>query len=226
MPIRPAAPETTSTDGDLPSITVDRLLGFDPATLRNGYAVMRHGQSQPNVAQVICCRPDEGIDPANGLTELGHQQARDSAKLWAESQDRPPVIISSDFSRAFETAEELRSVTGAQPMRIDVRLRERDFGPLHGCPVGAYDEVWAADAAGSVHPGVEPVAAVLARTAELIKELDRDYQDQQIVLVSHGDTAQITIAAFTGVLPDQHRSLPGLGNAEIRALTERPADHS
>lgn len=184
---------------------------------------MRHGQSHPNVAGVIICRPDAGIAPANGLTDLGHQQARDSASRWAADQDSPPVIISSDFSRAEETAEELRSVTGAGPIRIDVRLRERDFGPYHGGPVSGYDEVWAADAAGTGLPGVEPVAAVLERTAELIKDLDREYQDQQIVLVSHGDTAQITIAAFAGLPPDQHRCLPGLGNAEIRPLTA-PAD--
>lgn len=186
--------------------------------LRNTYAVMRHGQSHPNVAGVIICRAEDGIDPANGLTELGHQQARDSAEAWAKAQSQKPLIISSDFSRARETAEELRSVTGADPVLIDVRLRERDFGAYHGGPVSGYDEVWAADAVGETAPGVEPVSAVLARTTELIKELDQRCQDQQIVLVSHGDTAQITIAAFSGLDPADHRSLPGLGNAEIRTL--------
>ncbi|WP_168207531.1 histidine phosphatase family protein [Microlunatus elymi] len=214
MPNRPGPPPITA---DAASATA--LLGFDPAELRNTYAVMRHGQSHPNVAGVIVCRPDAGIDPANGLTELGRQQARDAALLWTEDQDRPPVIISSDFTRALETAEELRTITGADPVIIDVRLRERDFGSYDGGPVSGYDEVWAADAAGTCIHGIESVADVLARTAELIKELDARYQDQQIVLVSHGDTAQITIAAFAGVRPDQHRSLPGLGNAEIRPLT-------
>ena len=190
-----------------------------PTRLQNNFSMMRHGQSRPNVDGVIICAPDDGIDPINGLTELGRRQAHDSATAWAATTDRTPVIISSDFSRATETADELRRVTGAGPVRIDIRLRERDFGPFHGGPVSAYDQVWAADAAGRTLPDVESVDSVLHRTSTLITELDSEHQDQELILVCHGDTAQITVAAFAGLRPAQHRELPGLTNAEIRALS-------
>jgi hypothetical protein len=39
-----------------------------------------------------------------------------------------------------------------------------------------------------------------------------------VALVSHGDTLQILQAAFAGVAPNLHRSLPHLKNCEVRPL--------
>lgn len=128
------------------------------------------------------------------------------------------MIISSDFSRTRETAEILRKITDADPVRLDVRLRERDFGDHDGGPVSGYDEVWAADADGRTDPGVESAAAVQARVLAAISDYERDYDGRDIVLVSHGDTAQITQATFAGLPAHSHRSLPPLANAEVRTL--------
>lgn len=200
--------------------------------LRNRYFVMRHAQSHPNVAGLIVCRPPAGLDPANGLTTTGRQQARDSATAWIAQRGAgslraatgpaadttAPVIISSDFSRARETAEILREVATAEPVGVDVRLRERDFGDFDGCPASAYQQIWAADAEGRTLAGVEPVGAVLARVASMIDDLEQAHAGRDIVLVSHGDTAQIAQAGFCDLAPSAHRSLPPLGNAEIRPL--------
>ncbi|WP_157683762.1 histidine phosphatase family protein [Microlunatus soli] len=194
---------------------------LDLSTLENSYTVMRHAQSRPNVAGLIVCRAPAGLDPANGLTELGRRQARDSASSWAAHRAgdaTPPVIISSDFSRTTETAEILREVTGAGPVRLDRRLRERDFGGFDGGPASAYDQVWARDAEDATAPGVEPTGAVRDRVLSMITDLEREHRGRAIVLVSHGDTSQITQAAFAGLPVHTHRTLPPLGNAELRAL--------
>lgn len=191
------------------------------STLHNIYAVMRHAQSRPNVAGLIVCRAPAGLDPLNGLTDLGRRQARDSASAWVAGRGAdatPLVIISSDFSRTSETAEILREVTSAEPVRLDPRLRERDFGDFDGGPAGAYDQVWARDAEDATAPSVEPATSVRERVLSLITDLEREYRGRDIVLVSHGDTSQITQAAFAGLPVHTHRNLPQLGNAEIRAL--------
>ena len=83
-----------------------------------------------------------------------------------------------------------------------------------------YALVWARDAECSTHTdqGVESVAAVAARVANLIADLERRFQGTTVVLVSHGDTLQIGQTVFAGVPPETHRSLPHLNNCEVRPL--------
>jgi probable phosphoglycerate mutase len=195
------------------------------AELRNHYFVMRHAQSRPNVEGLIVCRPPAGLDPVNGLTQLGRAQARQHAQEWLAGRDgAPPIIVSSDFSRTAETADILAHVVGSGRVVLDARLRERDFGPYDGGPATAYDEIWAFDATGDTAPGVEPTDAVQARVLQLVGELESTHAGLDIVLVSHGDTSQITQATFANLPTSEHRSLPHLGNAEIRALNSAPAD--
>lgn len=171
---------------------------------------------------LIVCRPPAGLEPVNGLTDLGRRQARASAVDWVDGRgvgEAPPLIVSSDFSRTVETAEILRAVAGADPVRLDSRLRERDFGGFDGGPVSGYDQVWACDATDTTLDGVEPAATVLSRVLAMITELEAEDNRRDIVLVSHGDTSQITQAAFAGQPAHTHRALPPLANAEIRSLS-------
>jgi broad specificity phosphatase PhoE len=67
---------------------------------------MRHGQSKANLKEIIISHPENGLLEKYGLTELGRQQARQSAASSPLTKDT--LILSSDFSRARQTAEIVR----------------------------------------------------------------------------------------------------------------------
>lgn len=93
--------------------------------LKNRYFILRHGESEANRADVISSNPNVATK-IHGLTELGKEQAMSAAPsflsmLISGSDSKPPPnrsnaneskfyinIISSDFTRAKETAEVFR----------------------------------------------------------------------------------------------------------------------
>ena len=179
---------------------------------------MRHGQSKANVAGIIVSSLENDLRGDYGLSDLGHAQALEAAQACGLSTDT--LIFSSDFSRAWQTAEIVRAHLDSPEVNLATALRERCFGDWEGSATDNYARVWAADETDpeQVGSGVEPVAAVLDRTTALIVDLERRYSGRHILLVSHGDTLQILQAAFLRLSPTRHRRLPALRTAEIRQL--------
>jgi probable phosphoglycerate mutase len=191
--------------------------------LANNYRIMRHGQSRANERAIIVSSIAADQRGDFGLTALGRAQAlaaADGCGLPAGT-----LVFSSDFARARQTAEIVRARLAAAPAVLEPALRERYFGQLDGGPVSGYPRVWAADVAGAGRGacGAEPADAVFARAAALVEALERRYQDQDILLVSHGDTLQILQAGLAGLGPARHREVPHLEVAEIRQLGLRAA---
>lgn len=209
------------------------------------YFGMRHGESVPSSQQRICSAMAAGIDPRNGLTERGRQEAQASSDAWIAAhgdtirrawQQGGLWIVSSPFSRSRETAEILverlqhwqRQQGPALAIRLEADLRERDFGRLEGqSPSGPlYRRVWDQDATDpSGTPwGVESAAAVQRRGAALMARLEREAAanpDRVTVLVSHGDTLKILQTSAQGQSAAAHQD-PGrvkpFQTGEIRAL--------
>lgn len=194
-------------------------MNLDIHKLHNIYFVMRHGKSQANHEELIISTPERGVD-GYGLTQEGEQQARASAQNRKSEDilDESTIFVSSDFSRAKETAEIAAEVLGANPPVITALLRERNFGHYEGTHNSNYKKAWEVDARNASHDdtGVEEVADVRARALSLLESLEEKYQGKNIVLVSHGDTLQILLTAFAEVEPHTHRELAHLQTAEIR----------
>jgi broad specificity phosphatase PhoE len=148
--------------------------------------LLRHGQSEFNL-HFTATRRDPGIvDPR--LTELGHVQAADAARLLAEQ----PVarIITSPYTRALQTAAPLARALGV-PVMVNPIVRERyafacDIGtprtelerawPEHD--FSRLDEVW--------WPAIEePAEEVQARAALFRAELAALPDWSDIVVVTH-----------------------------------------
>ena len=133
------------------------------------------------------------------------------------------VVVSSDFTRALETAKILHQHFQVKtPLRLERSLRERDFGELNLTESSNYHKVWAHDPQDPNHNkyGCESVMSVFSRTSTLIDSLETEFEDQGrlIVIVSHGDTLQITLTRYAGIAPECHRTLEHLANCDVREL--------
>jgi len=189
-------------------------------SLRNRYFVLRHGESEANVTQLIVGDPSVGIK-GFGLTEKGLSQVIASIEQ-ATFLDENCLIISSDFKRAKETAQ---CVSGLLKSKVqidyDSGLRERFFGEFECTHTRNYKKVWANDLRGidlGDYYGVEPVSSVLERVLGVLLAQEESYEDKDILLVSHGDVLQILQTAFDRIEVSLHRDVQHLSTAEIRPL--------
>ncbi len=184
--------------------------------MKNRYYLMRHGESEPNLKRLIADKSSESI-AKNGLTPKGKLQAASSAKELASKKDLQPVVISSDFLRAYETAQIVAKDLDVD-VKKDVRLRERNFGEFSGKSIDNYERVWAiSDKNPSATPfGAESTNAVLARMKAVVKDCEDNYANKDILLVGHGDPLIIAYSFFKyGVLT---KMIHHFSNAEIRKL--------
>ena len=196
------------------------LLAPGQQSLRNEYYALRHGWSKANDAGIIVSRIDSGARLEYGLHATGREQARAAGDAFkAIVGERPVAILSSDFSRTFDTAKIVANAVGADVV-AEPALRERDFGDFELGPNTAYDKVWARDAVDATHTDnqVEAAAAVLERAAGAVQRVETKHEGHAVLLVSHGDCLQILQTAFAGVDVSAHRSLPHLETCELRRL--------
>ena len=176
--------------------------------------LVRHGHSQANAEDRIVSSLGNGVKGEWGLTALGREQAAGVVEnlrkegLLPSGPSTSFAIISSPFSRALETAQQIANTLTADiccsaenpasrpfEVRIDEALRERYFGAaLEGASSDAYREVWAQDAQDvSIGPsgGGESVMDVAERCEAFIDGVVRQEPADVVFLVSHGDTLSI-----------------------------------
>lgn len=149
------------------------------------------------------------------LNAVGHHQAVDAAPSIVAL--RPSVMVSSDLSRARETASAVSVLIGIEPT-VDKRLRETSMGLWEGL---TRDEViaqwptqwdqWRTTSAHASPPEGESRWQVAQRAKEVVTELDKGAQPRALI-VSHGGL----IVGLTGCLldlpEDSWGTLIGVGN--------------
>jgi broad specificity phosphatase PhoE len=232
----------TNTDTDNDNDTVKFIDGKNNcllanAPLRHQYVLVRHGESEANVAKLISSEPNLAC-VQHGLTKTGFEQAHKAALSlqqveFSNHQHTPPtkpiLLVTSDFKRARETAQTFQSVLRINSSHyVESRaLRERSFGDFEGKHSQHYHDVWKHDAINADHTQfhVESVNSVVRRTTNLIESIEHKYETHSIVvLFAHGDVLQILQTAFQLIDPRKHRSLPHLNNCELRTVTLNTID--
>jgi broad specificity phosphatase PhoE len=151
------------------------------------------------------------------LSELGRTQAE---RLAAGLRERSPAAVwHSPLGRTRETAEAIAAATGA-PCRPDPRLMELSFGTWEGrshedvrtgdpeAHARHYDDVL-----GGTPPGGEPVASLLERLSEFLRERWVEGAGP-IAVVTHEGVIRAA-AVLLGLLPLDgfYRFLPPPGSA-------------
>ena len=188
----------------------------------NQYYIQRHGESNANKMGIILSHYVDGQSMEYSLTEFGKKQVREGVINAVRDYqiDNNTIIYSSDFSRAKQTANITKKILKTNKLHITTKLHERFFGDYEKTSSSNYEKVWLNDIDDHNHKikNVESVAEVLKRVIKLITNLENKYTNQNILLVSHGDTLQILQTFFENIKPSQHRSLKHLKVAEIRKL--------
>ncbi len=190
------------------------------AVFKNSYLIMRHGESDANVKGLIVSDPSIGC-ASFGLTQQGSQQVIASALAY--TGEAITQIICSDFLRTRQTAQLIAETLNLLLPQQDTGLRERFFGSWEGLSAEHYQGIWQRDqmTVQCADDGVESPEAVLQRGITVLDRLEQQYQNDVVLLVSHGDILQILRTRFVGKPPQQHRSLPHHETAEIRCLVSQ-----
>lgn len=184
--------------------------------LKNRYYLIRHGNSKANREEVIVSSPGVGIK-SFGLSEYGCKQV---LQLSQKIEPLNYKVLSSPFKRAVETAEILTKNLQIDSFTVMDDLKERYFGDFDLTSSSNYDIVWLLDSRDPDHNMwfVESVNDVYKRVKGAVEELEESFDDEDIILVSHGDTLQILECWFRGIDPSQHRSLDSIEQAEMRKM--------
>lgn len=160
--------------------------------------LIRHGETDWNRARRIQGSTDIP------LNDTGREQARAAAAaLRARGSDLPVTVVSSDLSRARETAEIIAAELGVAGPRLYPGLRERSYGEAEGVDAAEYLRRW-----GDWHtaeiPGAEPWPELRRRALAALGRAVRDHREQtapgaaSLVVVTHGALIREVIRHASG----------------------------
>lgn len=196
----------------------------------NKYFVMRHGQSESNLGGLISSE----ANAKDHITEEGKREVVESAKEILK--DGIDFIICSPFTRTKETVSLLKNELGLTDEKIifDPRLGEVNAGFYNG-------KTWAEYAGFFKHEidrftmaveGGESLNDVKRRMSEVLYELERDYENKRILILSHGAPIWLLYAGSKGMDAKESLSYVKAGefahfkNAEVRELAFAPLPHN
>ncbi len=190
----------------LPDLPMERLV------------LWRHGRTEWNAAGRFQGQMDPPLD-AEGRS----QAIRIAPHLAAELPAGQTVVVSSDLSRAAETAASLTTVLGV-PLRLDPRLREHGMGAWEGLTrdevAERYPEQYADWIAGRPvrDRGGEAPTEVATRALAALAELPRQ---PVAVVVTHGGTAGRLMERLLELGPQQRRIFGPLANCAWTELAHQ-----
>jgi 2,3-bisphosphoglycerate-dependent phosphoglycerate mutase/probable phosphoglycerate mutase len=188
-------------------------------TLRQ-LVLWRHGETDFNTERRIQGQLD------SQLTASGLSQARRAARWLAELE--PAILLTSDLSRAGDTAAVLAAETGI-PLRVDKRLRETNCGMWQGLTDAEVEalypgglQTWRGNPQWAP-PGGESRVEVATRAAHVVAELDVDVSGSA-VLCTHGGLIAGLTPLLLGIPVSAWMAFGGIKNCHWTVLTRRGSD--
>ena len=199
----------------LPAHPVRRRRGQRPSGVSPHRIILwRHGRTEWNAVGRGQGQLDVPMD------DTGRKQALLAAPYVAALG--PDAILSSDQSRATETAAAVAELTGL-PVRTDARLREMYLGVMQGLTREEsrlrFPEAVAAFERGEPGAGGrEDPDSLMARAVPAVLEIEAS----TLLVVSHGGTIRAMLNALLEIPRERWRSLFGpMGNCRWSELQRR-----
>ncbi len=196
---------------------------------KNKFLVVRHGEAESNVKDVLSSDPKE----QNHLTEKGREEAVEAAKnLDGKKVD---IIYCSPFLRTRETAEIIAEKIGYSKDKIiyDKRLHEIYAGVLNGKTDDEYQAYFASkeEKFWKTPEGGENYTEVKKRMTQFVYDRDIENEGKTILIVSHNTPIFLMFAGAYGY--DHKQALlmriagkPFIYNSEIKELDFAPIPHN
>ena len=179
------------------------------------FIVIRHGETQWNVATRIQGQHDSALTPA-GLAQadaIGVRLAR----------ERFDAIVASDLGRALHTAERIAAQCRL-PVEPDSRLRERSFGQGEGMLYAAVDKLWPGVFSRSLNtdpdvaiPGGETRREFHDRILAAFEALARAHAGRRVAVVTHGGVLAV-LYRIVHDIPLAHAHKVAISNASYNAV--------
>ncbi|MFJ6652233.1 histidine phosphatase family protein [Microbacterium sp. NPDC091313] len=160
------------------------------------------------------------------LNDTGRAQAREAGRRLAErAQDAPVVVVSSDMSRAAETADLIAEALGTTVAGRYPGLRERGYGEAEGLRSTDFHTRFGPWHSAEV-PGAEAWPIVRQRALAALAEAVADARarvapaEPEVIAVAHGALIRQVIRAATDEqLPHDGERLPN-GSAHTFRLSD------
>ncbi|MHA8138047.1 histidine phosphatase family protein [Lactobacillaceae bacterium Scapto_B20] len=188
---------------------------------------VRHGQTAANAAGL-----KQGVinSEITYLSEKGKQQAQTLHDHFDISfADR---IIASPLQRTMDTADYLNQ-TAKLPITYDKRVLEISYGKWDGQKnaelQAQHPEVFDANV-NDVLPSYAPLAdgetfdRVIDRVADFMTDINRQYPDEKVIVVSHGFTIKSAVLAALG-RPDDVMAIQEPDNTSVTKITLQKDDY-
>ena len=192
---------------------------------RNRYFVMRHGEADNNVMNIIS---SESGNPHH-LTERGVAQVKKAAQsLIGQGVE---VILTSPFVRTEETTKLVADILKLPENSVitDQRIREGKFGVFNGRLVPEYHAFFKnnLERFEKAPTGGETYADIQKRMGEFIYDIDRRYYGKTILIITHDSPAWQLFSAANGMVPKEAIYFRGedeffIKNAEVKKLNFTP----
>lgn len=152
------------------------------------------------------------------LNDTGRAQARELAEaLAAEYAGRDVVVVSSDLSRAAETADILAGALGTAVSRRMPGLQERSYGDAEGMDAPTFYETYGPWHAADV-PGAETWPVVRERALAALAEVVASAPEgTDVIAVAHGALIrEVILYATDGAFPREGERLPNCSATTFR----------
>ena len=188
--------------------------------------LVRHGETDWNAARRIQGSTDIP------LNDTGRAQARATATGLAERMAEQyggvrPIVVSSDLSRAHETAQIIAAELGTDVAHAYPQLRERSYGVAEGITVDEYRARFGEFNRDNV-PEAESDDALRIRAVDALRRIARDVRrrhapaDVPVIAVSHGAfIAQLIRHASAGQFPLAGERLANASTHAFRVERDR-----
>jgi isoleucyl-tRNA synthetase len=198
----------------------------------NTYLVMRHGQTNHNIQNLVSTTIHSGV--GSHLTDEGKMKTKESVEsLKGKGID---LIIVSPFNRTKATAEIARDVLGLSEDQVvvDDRLHEMSLPMYEGKTWDEYHKDWpkTVENFDKAPEGNESYADIKRRMMHFLFDIEEKYKDKKILIITHGGPAWLLVAGARVLDTDatlelirNSKDFHYLDNSEIQDLPFIPFPH-
>jgi isoleucyl-tRNA synthetase len=191
----------------------------------NRYFVMRHGETEKNVQEIVSSKTDDGF----GLNEKGIAEAQKGGEFLKGKSIHK--IYASPFQRTQETAKIVAGLIGMEEIHIhtDERLSEFNFGEYSGKSLADFFAYRDSHPYNHPFPGGESDQEAKRRFGEFIYEIEHSHKNENILIVTHGIGFEALFAAAEGASVERSQEIiqnQEITRGEIKELPFVPLPHN